>query len=90
MADDKKAKSLTVQDIKEISPLSEVYQLSRYDKYMIIVPMSNLAGGYELAYNRAKQIAIAMKQLELKFTVMIVGGDILEGVRFLEFKEEKI
>ena len=89
MAEDKQLKVITPKEIKQIAPLSEVYQLSKYDKYLVIIEASSLEGRYELSHQRARQIAAAMKQLELTPVIMIVDAGTMQNVKFYEFKEEK-
>lgn len=83
-------KVITPEEIKNIAPLSEVYQMNKYDKYLVIIEQSNLVGGYEVAHERAKQVAASLLKLELKFVIMIMPPNGMEGIKFFNFKEDKL
>ena len=89
MAEDKKLTTITPQEIKDIAPLSEVYEMSKYSKYLVVIEASNLAGGWELAHQRAKQVAATLLKLEMKFAIILVPTGGMDGIKFYDFKEEK-
>lgn len=87
MAEDKMQKSLTVKELKELAPLSEVYEMNKYAKYLVFVEKGDLAGSYELAYQKAAQVVAAMKKLGMTCIVIIGKSD---DVKIMEMEVEKV
>lgn len=81
-----KAKKLTVKELKELAPLSEVYELSPYCKYLVFIPVSSLVGGAELAKSKAIQAAKAFQYHNIPGAVLF--GKI-EDMQIMELKVEK-
>lgn len=88
--DAKKRNTITVKEIKELAPLSEVYELNTYAKYLVTVAKPMLAHGdktpYELAHARATAVAEALKAQGIPCIVLI---GVTDDVKFLELKGEK-
>lgn len=86
---DRKAKTLTVKEVKELAPLSEVYELSKFSKYLVTVAKPILGHGdktpYELAHARATAVAEALKAQGIPCVVLI---GVTDDVKFLELKTE--
>lgn len=87
MAEDKRKKTITVKEIKELAPLADVYELNEFCKYLVRIPKSELVGGNELAHRKAKVVANALQALNIP-CIVIIG--VAEDVTFLELKGEKV
>jgi hypothetical protein len=78
-----KQKKITVKEIKEIDPKADVYELSPYSRYMIMVKKSSLldSSGKDTSMEKAKVIMNLMTQLQIPCAVLIGVSD---DVKFLE------
>lgn len=79
----KEKKKLTVKELKEISPLTEVFELFPHRKYMIIIKKPSIIG---MDQNHAMGIAreIARVCIAHKIPVQIIANVDISDVKFLE------
>lgn len=76
-----KKKKVTVSEIKELSPKSEIYELNPHSKYLITVRKSELDIGGKMAEQKARVIMQTMSHAEIP-CVVIIG--ISDDVKFFE------
>lgn len=77
MSEDKKPKQLTVEEIKAIEPLADVYQFNKFNRYIVMVKRSNLVDPEKARYitsERAKMVYAAFQRLQIP-VVVLVGAD---------------
>lgn len=74
-------KKITVKEIKEIEPKSEIYELNKFSKYIVMVKKSTLAGGDNVAAQKAKVIMECLKQMNIP-SIVLIGVD--DDVKFME------
>lgn len=79
----KKGKKLTIKELKEITPLVDVMELSQWKKYIVVVRKPSIIGVTNLnAEITAREVARCLNAHGIKAT-MIVNID-LADVKFLE------
>lgn len=81
---DKKPKKITVSEIKEIEPKADVYELSPYSKYLVMISKSELDIGGKIAQQKAAVIMQVMSQAEIPCVVLIGVSD---DVKIMEIGE---
>jgi hypothetical protein len=83
MAKKKEEKKLTVKEIKELQPLAEVYELSKYRKYIVLVQKSPLiAMDSVTTETKARELGRVLQSAGVP-CYMLIGID-SKDVRFLE------
>lgn len=74
MSEDKQAKPFTAKEIKAIEPLAETYQFSKSNRYIVMIPKSELIGGEDLVRQKAQMIYKMFTQAEIP-AMILVGSD---------------
>lgn len=74
MSEDKKLKPLTVEEVKALEPLADNYKFNTFDRYIISIKKSLLAGGDDLTKKRAQMVYQVFKQAGIP-VVILVGAD---------------
>jgi hypothetical protein len=78
-----KQKKLTVMEIKAMEPKAEIYELSPYCKYIVLVKRSQIEGAGRFAIETARHITQRFHELKIP---CIVLANIDNEVEFLEIK----
>jgi hypothetical protein len=82
MAKPKEKKKLTVKEIKELEPKAEVYELSPFRKYIIVVKKPSIVGiDPARSYQTAKELARILVAMGISCQLLVNVDD---DVKFLE------
>lgn len=84
MSEDAKPKSLTVEEVKALEPLADVYKFNTFDRYIVTIKKSLLAGGEELTKKRAQMVYQVFQQAGIP-AVILIGAD--EFLTIFEIKQ---
>lgn len=89
MNEAKKAKKLTVMEIKNIEPKANVYELNPYSRYIVMIPKSHLLPppqANQIALDNGREIMKVMAAQRIPCAVLI---GINEDVKFIELQDKK-
>lgn len=84
MSGNGKSKPITVAEVKAIEPLADVYQFNTYNRYIVMLRKSNLAGGNELVKQKAG-ILFQLFQAAKIPALIFIGAD--DDLTIFEIKQ---
>lgn len=74
MSEDKKSKEITVEEVKALEPLSNIYKFNKFDRYIVTIKKSLLVGGEELTKKRAQMVYQVFQQAGIP-AIILIGAD---------------
>lgn len=86
MSESKKTNKLTVREIKEIEPKSEVYEINKYAKVIVLLKKSLIPEANILLPEKAKRIMQVFARAGVE-PIILIGVD--DDVKFYELGETK-